>query len=192
MIIDFFKKQPKPAQDASFEQLFAPHISSLFGIACGWTSDHHAAEDLLQELAIKVSQRMDDMRTIEKLRPWLVTVMYRMFIDTHRRHKNSPLILLDSDQHQLLENSEDHATQFNDESEVDQLKAQLKAALSQLDPESRATITLYELEGFSLKEIADIQHISIGTVKSRLHRAKEKLKSSLEWEPFAGESRFNK
>ena len=189
MIFDFIKKR---AGKADFEALFAPHINSLYGVACGWTTDPHAAEDLVQELAIKVSQRVDEMRTIEKLHPWLVTIMYRMFVDNYRRHKNSPLVLVDSEQLQALENHEDHAIEFSDELETEQLKAQLKVALDRLDPDLRCTLVLFELEGYSLRDIAEIQGIEVGTVKSRLHRAKEKLKNSINLEPFAHDSRFNK
>jgi len=188
MIFDFIKKREGKAD---FDTLFAPHINSLYGIACGWTSDPHTAEDLVQELAIKVAQRLDEMHTIEKLHPWLVTIMYRMFVDNYRRHKNSPVVLVGSEQLQALENHEDHAVNFSDELETEQLKVQLKVALGRLDPELRATLVLFELEGYSLRDIAEIQGIELGTVKSRLHRAKEKLKNSIDLEPFTGESRFN-
>ena len=188
MILDIFKRRTAQSE---FEALFSPHLNSLYGIACGWTSDPQGAEDLVQELAVKVFQRLDEMRTIEKLHPWLVTIMYRMFVDDFRRHKNSPLMLVGDEQLQALVNHPDQGIEFHDEVDAKQLKTLLKVALGRLDPDLRATLILFELEGFSLKEVADIQGLEVGTVKSRLHRAKEKLKNSLDWEPFAGESRLN-
>ena len=192
MILNFFKKNSAPDRQPQFEELFMPHMGSLYGIACGWTSDTHAAEDLVQELAIKVSQRVAEMRTIEKLHPWLVTIMYRMFVDSYRRQKNSPVTLVGKEQLHELENHEDHAVDFDDALDNEQLKVQLRVALNRLEPELRATLVLFELEGYSLKDIAEIQGIGLGTVKSRLHRAKDKLKNSLNWEPFGNEPRVNK
>lgn len=187
MILDIFKRR---SAQSEFEALFSPHINSLYGIACGWTSDPQGAEDLVQELAVKVFQRLDEMRTIEKLHPWLVTIMYRMFVDDLRRHKNSPVLLVGDEQLQELTNHHEQASDFQDEVDAQKLKVLLQVALGRLDPDLRATLVLFELEGFSLKEIADIQGLQVGTVKSRLHRAKEKLKNSLDWEPFGGEPRY--
>ena len=59
------------------------------------------------------------------------------------------------------------------------------AALDELDPEQRALITLHLLEGYTLVEVAGIMDTPLGTLKSRLHRSKEKLKKSLILEPFS-------
>jgi len=68
-------------------------MSHLYRVAYRFTGAQADAEDLLQDLMIKVYQRPDDLDGVERLRPWLTRVMYRMFIDNRRRYARSPIHL---------------------------------------------------------------------------------------------------
>ncbi len=165
----------------NFEQLFGPHITPLFKVAYQWTLNAEDAEDLVQELALKLVSRVDEMSSVDKLRPWLVKIMYRIFVDEFRRKQARPLAyehLLEEDFLKSLTISDDS----NPESDAMrmQLGLQLVSSLKQLDKEQAATLFLFEVEGYSLKEIAEIQDVSEGTVKSRLHRGRKIMKNHLE------------
>lgn len=161
-----------------FEELFAPHIDQLYRIAFRWTQDQSEAEDLVQDVAIKLMDQVDTLQALDKPLPWISKVMYRMFVDNYRRKQIMPI-------------SDSEATEEaeSDESPIEetlrgQLGQKLLLALEELDGPQRTAFTLFELEGYKLQEIAEIQEVSIGTVKSRVHRAKESLKKSLSLQPF--------
>lgn len=164
-----------------FSLLFSPHIPMLYRMAYQWTLNDADAEDLVQELASKMISKVDQLKSIEQLRPWLVKVMYRLFVDRYRRKKNSPVV---------FENSLDDQQTINDSLITDNhdpenklhasnLKATLIAELKKIEPNRAAALFLFEVEGYSITEIADIQGISEGTVKSRIFRAKTNLKKTI-------------
>ncbi len=161
-----------------FSLLFSPHIPMLYRMAYQWTLNGDDAEDLVQELASKMINKVDQLKSIEQLRPWLVKVMYRIFVDRYRRRKNSPVVFENNlDDQQIINNSlitDNHDPEAKLHSS--NLKNTLIAELKKIEPNPAAALFLFEVEGYTLAEIADIQGISEGTVKSRIFRAKRNLK----------------
>lgn len=155
-----------------YTALVRPHIAALHRVAWRWTRNRHAAEDLVQDTLLKVVDRIAEMRRIEQLRPWLVKVMYRHFVDLYRRDKRSPV---------------DHAIEVRpdltagaDPIEALEWQQMLAGALECLEPDHRDVILLHDVEGYTGPEVAEILGISPGTVKSRLHRARERLKNLID------------
>ncbi len=75
-----------------FDQLLAPHIETMYRMAYHWTRSQEDAEDLVQDVLIRLADKVDDMLGVENLRPWLVKVVYRRFVDLHRRERASPFV----------------------------------------------------------------------------------------------------
>ena len=172
-----------------FDTLLTPHLAYLYRLAYRFCGNSHDAEDLLQNLLIKLYPRYQELLAIENLNSWLARSLYHLFIDATRKDKRNPL-------HGALEEEElkDHLSpqQEPDESlENTQLQQQLHKALESLNPDQRALIGLHDMEGYTLQEIELLIDTPLGTLKSRLHRARKQLREQLMMEPFLDIERFN-
>lgn len=165
---------------ADFDKLLRPHMGHLYRIAYRFTNSQADAEDLLQDLLIKVYQRPEDLDGVERIRPWLTRVMYRMFIDNRRRYARSPI-------HLAVDNTSEEGDSLYDNipceapipeeqrSRQDQSKI-LGRALNRLSEDHRLVVMLHDVEGFTLEEISTVLDSPIGTLKSRIHRARARLR----------------
>jgi RNA polymerase sigma factor (sigma-70 family) len=161
------------SQAAQFDQLLRPHVPSLYRTAYRYTGRREDAEDLVQDLLIKLYVRMPELTQVEDLRPWLIRSLHNAFVDRFRKAGRAPE-LVDVD---------DEALQAADDPEQDVLTLEqrraLDAAIARLSPEHRAVVVLHLVEGHSLAELSGILDVQVGTLKSRLHRAKAQLQISL-------------
>ncbi|SHF76569.1 RNA polymerase sigma-70 factor, ECF subfamily [Microbulbifer donghaiensis] len=132
------------------------------------------AEDLVQDVLTGLVPRLADLEAVEQLGPWLIKVLYRRYVDLYRRRRTSPLEQSAcSDCDSLYDESgTDHCEQLN-------LRRALNQALLTLDDDRRDVVLLHDVEGYTAIEVAEILGISVGTVKSRLHRARQRLKKVL-------------
>lgn len=181
-----FRLFSSKAQDEhTFTVLLRPHIEVMFRMAYRWTRDEHTAEDLLQECLIKLASRVDELQAIENLRPWLIKVLYRGFVDDYRSRARKPVVL----ETELQSHANDNRSEFqligNTAAATPALEQQLslqdhiQQALDSLPEMQQQVVLLHDLEGYTAAEIAEILEIPAGTVKSRLHRAREELKKIL-------------
>lgn len=175
-IIGFF--QSRAVRENRFSELVSPHIGSLYRMAWRWTQDVDQAEDLVQETLTKLFPRADELERVEKLGPWLARVLYRCFVDMHRKRSRSPVCerlgwTADTD---LLDARIAALPDGSDDIERLVLQQELARALESLGEDRRDVILLHDAEGYSAAEVATILDISVGTVKSRLHRARNQLK----------------
>ncbi len=174
----------KNSKQHQFTQLLRPHIDLMYRMAYRWSRSEHDAEDIVQDVLIRLADRVEEMQGIEQLRPWLLKCVYRRFVDAHRSQSSSP-ISNDSDLSSSANDDEDSQTAtYNFADSHDDFAQMLESdalasALESLDDAHREVILLHDLEGYSASEVADIIEEKIGTVKSRLHRAREKLKNIL-------------
>ena len=126
---------------------------------------------------------------IEKLASWLARSLYNLFIDSTRKDKRDPLHGAEEEE-KLKEYSSLH--QEPDEAlENAQLQQQLLRALATLNHDQRALIGLHDMEGYTLQEIEKLINTPLGTLKSRLHRARQQLREQLSMEPFSNIERFS-
>jgi RNA polymerase sigma-70 factor (ECF subfamily) len=168
------------AHKATFEQLIRPHLDRLYRLALRLTGQKAAAEDLFQELLIKAYGKLDDLVAIDEPGSWLSRVMYNLFIDERRRFARQRLHtveegFLPGDGLDGLAGGEDPA---HDSERLDKMKA-LDLALGRLSDEHRLIVLLHDTEGYKLEEIHALMGIPVGTVKSRLHRARARLREIL-------------
>ncbi len=146
----------------SQKQLFDQYKDAMYTLCFRITANEEDAKDALQDGFIAVFNSLSSFSFKSTLGAWIKTIIVRTAI---RKIKK---LHFDS-----IENIEDETYTF-DESLNGEM---LHTAIMMLDPGFRSVFILYEVEGYSHKEIAEIAEISLGTSKSQLHYAKKKLKS---------------
>lgn len=176
-------------REDTFTALVRPHISAMYRMAYRWTQNGEEAEDLVQDVLTRMVPRLDELTRVEKLKPWLIKILYRRYVDLYRRRVNSP-VDHDYDWHSD-EGLFEPETAGRDDYERADLQRTLNKALETLDDNQRDVVLLHDVEGHTALDVADILEINVGTVKSRLHRARQKLKTALEVEPFRPSARVN-
>lgn len=170
-----------------FERLLAPHIERMFRLAYRYCGEMQLAEDLVQDLLLKLYPKRKELHAIEALGPWLARSLYNHFIDTTRRGQRSPLHGAVSDD--VLHNYSGSEGEPEAELERSDIQRQLERAMTRLSPEQRALISLHDIEGYTLQELEGMLDTPIGTLKSRLHRGRLQLRNAL-GEPLAPSGRF--
>lgn len=191
-------REPHPghANDATeFEQLLRDHVPALYRSAFRWTGAADRAEDLVQELLVRLYPRLAELRALDRLRPWALRVMYRMFVDQVRRERSSPLQFR-AESRPDSELTDDQGGDVIDPSagpaelaEQQYTQERVVAAWEQLVEEHRVVLSMHDIEDYSLPELSQIMEVPIGTLKSRLHRARAKLRELLATERFPLEDR---
>ena len=172
---------------ADFDLLLRGHVRPLYRYAYRWTGDVDQAEDLVQETLTRLYSELPRLREIEQLRPWVARVMYRIFVDSLRRANRSPVVFVgrSGSTGELLENDEedDQAADesWNPETLTERAfeRERIEAAWAHLHKRHRVVLSLHEIEGYSLEEVAHIIEAPIGTAKSRLNRARNRLRALL-------------
>ena len=170
---------------ASFEQTLRPHLERLYRLAYRLTGHRPEAEDLVQDVLTKLFCRGDELSSIDDLSPWLGRVLYNQFVDNRRRYRKRL---------RLVENARESADPFeaiasdvaSPEDEADRALdiSRLQSALEQLSEDHRTVVLLHDTEGYKLAEIQRFTGVPVGTLKSRLHRARARLRELLaEMEP---------
>jgi RNA polymerase sigma-70 factor, ECF subfamily len=157
---------------AAFEELIRPHLPSLRRFVYSFARRWHDADDLAQEALIKAFRTFASFEGRSSLSTWLYTVTRNVCHDHYRgklakeRGRESPL----DDVYQDERDSQHTLLGAKSDSEA------LWAAVKSLDPEFRVAIVLFDIEGLSYEEVARIERVPVGTVRSRLSRGRAKLK----------------
>ena len=166
----------------SFEELAVPHLNTVFRVAVRLARSEHDAEDLVQETYLKACKAFDRFELRDfGIRPWLLRILHNTFLNRITREKRAPKA---TDQ-QVLEQMQGDVASDNDVLgppvlDYEQLDAEVKLAMDHLAPEFRVVLSLWATMEFSYQEIADILSMPIGTVMSRLHRARRHMLRDLD------------
>ena len=164
----------------TFETIVRPHFDRLYRLAWRLAGQKTEAEDLFQELLIKAYGKLDDLVRIDEPGSWLSRMMYNLFIDERRRFARHRMHTVDEGALPV-----DGIAGFpaSDDPVHDQQRLELimrlDRALAQLSDEHRVIVLLHDTEGYKLTEIQQLMDIPVGTVKSRLHRARARLREIL-------------
>jgi RNA polymerase sigma-70 factor (ECF subfamily) len=170
----------RPSADAEiFEQMLRPHVISLYKTAYRLTGNREDAEDLVQDLLVKLYPKTREMQAVDYLGPWLKKSLYRQFIDGRRKWKRRPEHFIQDSGGEVDSMGANHA-----DPEVFAQRAgdrrRLEKALDAIADESRSLVLMHLVEGYTLSEIAEISELSSQTLKTRLRRAKIRLKKLLQ------------
>lgn len=167
-----------------FEALVQPHLDNLYRVAYRFTGSAEDAEDLVQSLLVKLIPQEGRMAQVEQLGPWLARALYYLFIDQTRHRAGSALDQADGEGEEGLAGIPDEeARQPHEIVERLLTRQRIAEALLRLPPEQRAIIAWHDVEGYTLEELAEQHGIPLGTLKSRLHRARVRLRTLL-LQPF--------
>jgi len=182
---------PQRSKQAQFDRLVRPHLKKLYQLAYRFTGNPSDAEDMVQDVMLKLYPRVDELAQIEKPGSWLARILYRHNIDTYRKKQRSALDQSDNDEdnYNQLENSHTQPSEYTQSS---QTQIALGHALDQLNADQKDLIILHDVEGYTLVEIQQILDTPMGTLKSRLSRSRTKLREILShMEPFNDSQRVS-
>ncbi len=167
-------------RSVTFERLLKPHLDRMYRFAYRLTGNKAEAEDLFQDVLVKLFGKLDDLVKVEEPGSWVSRVLYNHFIDDRRRFARQRLVSVDEGQLPPggleampgTDNPERNSERLDDINRLD-------AALNALSEEHRIVVLLHDSEGYKLKEIQEFTGDPIGTLKSRLHRARARLRELL-------------
>lgn len=134
------------------------------------------AEDLLQELLQKAWRNRGKLLKMENPGAWLAKVVYRLHVDRWRRNRLSQASSSMDDEAFPGDNLEDPVTRTGLDSAV---YAEIKALIDELPGPQRTVLLMHDAEGYTLEEIGRIQDVPVGTLKSRLHRARGAIRTQI-------------
>jgi len=161
-------------QLARFEQMVLPHLDAAYNLARWLTRNGHDAEDLVQEAYLRAFKFFGGFHG-EDGRAWLLTIVRNCCYTWLKQNRRNELMAEPEEAEEIedLKLNPEAALIQNVDHEL------LRHALDELPVEYREVLILRELEGFSYKEIADVANLPIGTVMSRLARARRRLQQCM-------------
>ncbi len=168
---------------AAFEELVLRHQTQIYRVAYRLTGNHNDAEDLAQEAIVEAFRAFDRYQPGTYFDRWLYRIMSRTYIDTVRRRNRRPVVSLDapmgSEGDPLVTVMGDSSQDPQQMTETFDLDGVVQVALDRLPQEFRTAVVLADIEGLSYDEVAQALRCPVGTVRSRLHRARQMLREAL-------------
>jgi len=170
---------PLPEAETAFERDVLPHLDTMYRMALRLTGTAANAEDLVQDTVLKAFRAWDSFRQGTNARGWLLTILRNTFINDYRRGRRAPRLV-------DIEVAESHALTHegggsDPEGEFFHhlVDDRILAALDALPEEFREVVVLSDVEGLGYAQIAGMLGVPVGTVKSRLFRARRQLQAAL-------------
>ncbi|MGM0774696.1 MAG: RNA polymerase sigma factor [Pseudomonadota bacterium] len=174
----------RPAGPSRFEKLVQPHLEAMYRFAFRLAGQQQDAEDLVQDVVVKLYPRLEELEGIEQLRPWLNRVLYRHFIDQVRRkgrRADRPVsdVAESAQQATFLDSYAADIPELTDQISTERLKPVMDSVIQELSPDMRTLMLLHDVDGWTQEDIARVLDIPVGTVKSRVHRCRASLRKKL-------------
>jgi len=168
-----------PDRRAAFEAEALPHLDTVYRVGLRLAGDETLADDLVQETMLKAFRSWHQYRPGTNVRAWLLTILRHTFINQYRQAKRRPA--------EVDVNEIEPYTVFRDIRDTDPegrffadiVDDEVLRAIDALPDEFRETLVLSDVEGLTYAEIADVTEVAVGTVKSRLFRARQALQRRL-------------
>lgn len=175
-------RQAQKGDTAAFEQLVTVYQDRIYGLTFHLTGNHADAQDLAQEAFVKAYYAIKGFRNEADFGTWLHRITVNVWINIKRRQR--PTVSLDepvNTQNGGEVQRELAATVDTPEEAAErrELRDRIREALMELSAEHRAVLVLREMQGYTYDEIAEILDCSLGTVKSRISRARLALRDKL-------------
>jgi RNA polymerase sigma-70 factor (ECF subfamily) len=162
--------------DAEFQRQALEHLDALFNLAIYLSRNRTEAADLVQETYLRAFRFSDRFEPGTHLRAWLFQILRNTFLTFYRQREREPLAMGNG-------SPDGDAPMFHDAPEpsgdVMEVHTDLERALQRLPEGFRTVLLLAEVEGLPLDEVARVMDCPVGTVKSRIFRAKERLRELL-------------
>jgi len=167
----------------AFEFFIRAYERLIYNAAYRMLPNSCDCEDIAQEVMIKVYKNISKCKSATSFKSWLLRIVHNTCIDEIRKRKNKTTISLDKEpegddgpmENQLLKDENTPETEFIKKD----MARQIQKAIEKLPTDSRSVIVLRDISGLSYEEIAKITGINLGTVKSRIARARSNLQKEL-------------
>ncbi len=177
-------KRAQNGDSKAFEMLIEAHFKKIYNIAYRIAGNPDDASDMTQEVMIKLFRNINSFGGNSKFSTWVYRVATNTCLDELKKLRRHSAYSINSEintgEGEFLYEVEDTSPTPDLEVERGELSDMVEKAITALNPEHRAIITLRDIQEFSYEEIANILNISEGTVKSRISRARMQLKKILE------------
>ncbi len=162
--------------EQAFEQLVRRYAATVRSLAVNMLGDGHMADDIVQQVFLRVHRNADKLPEINNFRAWLLTIATNRCLTMIRKRTTKPDPLpMDNVIAGLLAGPDTTITAVERNERV----VRLCEALNTLKPEQRATLVLHYQEGLSYAQIAERMDTTVNTIKSRFRRTKERLRQQL-------------
>ncbi len=178
---DLVKKCKKGSREA-FNILFSRYQSQVINTAYGMLSDREDAYDAAQEVFVRVYKNIESFKEQSSFTTWLYRITTNVCSDILRkRQKNTGVISINGvlDDDKELDIPDENPTP-EENAELTERQRAVRDAIASLKDEYRIVITLCDMEDMSYDEISEVLRLPVGTVKSRINRARNALKKKLE------------
>ncbi len=173
---------PEKEKVKIFDEEFMPHVDSMYNFAYRLTFDEDDSKDLVQDTYMKAFRFINSFQKGTNSKAWLFRILKNSFINDFRKKSKQPA-KVDYQEVENYYNSDDidesKTVDLRVETLKDMMGDEVTIALNSLAIDFRTVIILCDLEGFTYEEMAKILDIPIGTIRSRLHRARNLLKQRL-------------
>ncbi len=165
-----------------FEREMLPHMDQLYGYAFYLAGDREEANDLLQETYLKAFRFFDKFEPGTNAKAWLHRIMRNTYINEYRRIQRLPEVLKYDEQisaYQMLPQPYRSTNDLREKIDKQTFDDDVTGAIASLPEKFKSVIVLRDVEDLPYEEIAEVLEIPIGTVRSRLHRARGLLFTTL-------------
>ena len=170
-------KQTLEGDQQAFALLVEKYQEQIHALAWQKIGDFHTAEEITQDAFIAAYQKLNSLKHPHRFAGWLYVITTNICNMWHRKKKPQPESLEQTDPMELEELSYiEYKTQEREEDRKENQRSLVKKLLSQLKESDRTVVTLHYLAGLSCEEIGEFLGVSTNTVKSRLHRARNRLR----------------
>ncbi len=161
----------------AFGQLVRTYQDRLFATVVHLVGDVTAAEDVVQDAFVQAFVKLHTFKGGSTFYTWLYRIAYNTSVNHHRQHR--PAISMEQNRETLGQIPSDAADCPQDQMERQERAELIRRAMLSLSEEYRAVLVLRELEGCDYETIAGITNVTVGTVRSRLYRARTQLREAI-------------
>lgn len=165
-----------------FDDEIIPHMDALYNFALRLTSDPNDAEDLVQDTIVKAYRFFSSYEKGTNAKAWMFRILKNSFINNYRKTSKKPSQVDYDEVSSYYESIRADSTETSDLESLmfrEMMDDDLSEALSHLPEDFRTVVLLCDVDGYTYEEIANMLDVPIGTIRSRLHRGRNLLKTEL-------------
>jgi len=181
-------KRSQRGDAKTFETLVTMYQGRVYGLCLKLAGNRDDAEDLAQEVFIKAYNSLKGFRLEADFGTWLHRIAVNMWLNVKKRNSRATYVSLDdpitTESGEVSREIADDDTSGNPLASLEEMefRGQVKQALERLSQEHRAVLVLRDMEGYSYEDIASMTQCSLGTVKSRINRARQAMRELISYE----------
>lgn len=169
-IVTDLVESARRGEPGAFDRLYAEHADRVYALCLRMTADPERAEALVQDVFVRAWRRLDTFRGDSRLSTWIHRLTVNLVLDRRRAAKRRRAREEGADSADYL----GAVRRASPETRMD-----LERAIADLPEGARTMLVLYDIEGYTYEEIAEMTDVALGTVKSQLHRARRLLREAL-------------